>query len=243
MQSVEEHQEIPKEKVVVKPVKGRKKRHRGRKPAAGRRGEPKELTRGDFGSGKKLAAVCRKMTPRATVAWGKRNVLRKIVTQGNCGPRKRLTAAGIRTTPCAKVARGREHGLQRQGKDDIVPQTQKQQKEGEGLWKDPECNSGIRDRGLREQLRGRMRISDQCGGQPPCLKKEKTTTNGIRGCSAGQRSHLGSEGTLNRNLYEIFIGRIAKQVVVTPSGLQKIRKLTLWRGRPLLNEKRVRVRE
>jgi hypothetical protein len=91
-----------------------------------------------------LAAACKKITCCATVAWHKRNVLRKIVTQGNCGPRKRLTATGIRMTRCAKVARGREHGLQRQGKDDIAPKTQKQQKE-EGLWKGPECNSGIRD--------------------------------------------------------------------------------------------------
>jgi hypothetical protein len=44
MQSVEEHQEIPKENSVVKPVKEWKKRHRDRKPAAGRRGEPNELT-------------------------------------------------------------------------------------------------------------------------------------------------------------------------------------------------------
>jgi hypothetical protein len=163
MQPMGEHQEIPKEKVIVKPVKGRKKRHRGRKSAAGRRGEPKELT------------------------------------QGNCGPRKRLTASGIRTTPCAKVARGREHGLQRQGKDDIIPKTQEQQKEeGEGLWKGLECNSGIRDRVLREQLRDRLRISDQCGRQPSYLRKEKTTTNGISGCSADERSHLGSEGTPTR---------------------------------------------
>jgi hypothetical protein len=35
MQSVEEHLEIPKEDAIVKPVKGRKKRHRDRKPAAG----------------------------------------------------------------------------------------------------------------------------------------------------------------------------------------------------------------
>jgi hypothetical protein len=77
-----------------------------------------------------------------------------------------------------------------------------------------------------------MRISDKCGRQPPYLRKEKTTTNGIEGCSAGQRSHLGSEGTLNKNLYEIFRGKVAKQVVVTPSWLQRIRKWTLWRGRP-----------
>jgi hypothetical protein len=58
MESEEKPQEAPKQDAIVKPVKGRKKRHRGRKPAAGRRGEPKELTRSDYGSGKKLAAAC-----------------------------------------------------------------------------------------------------------------------------------------------------------------------------------------
>jgi hypothetical protein len=80
-----------------------------------------------------------------------------------------------------------------------------------------------------------MRISDLCGGQPPYLRKERTTTNVIGGWRAGQRSHLGSEGTLNKNLYEIFRGRIAKIVVGTPSGLRRIRNWTLWRGRPLRN--------
>jgi hypothetical protein len=109
---------VPKEKAVVKPVKGRKKRLRSRKPAAERCGEPKELTRGDFESGKKLAAACRKVSSCATVAWHNRNLLRKIGTQENCGPHKEFAAARIRTTHCAKVSRGREHGLQRQGKDE-----------------------------------------------------------------------------------------------------------------------------
>jgi hypothetical protein len=65
----EEHQVALNEDAVVKPVKGRKKRHRGRKPAAGRREEPKELTRRDCGSGKKLVAACRKVSSCATVAW------------------------------------------------------------------------------------------------------------------------------------------------------------------------------
>jgi seryl-tRNA synthetase len=61
MQSVAEHQVAFKEDAVVKPVKGQKKRHRGTKPAAGQCGDPKELTRSDCGSGKKLAAACRKV--------------------------------------------------------------------------------------------------------------------------------------------------------------------------------------
>jgi hypothetical protein len=88
MQSVAEHQVTPKEDAVVKPYKGRKKRHRGRKPAAGRRGEPKEMTRGDCGSGRNLAAACRKVSSTcATVAWRKRKLLRKTGTRENYGPR------------------------------------------------------------------------------------------------------------------------------------------------------------
>jgi hypothetical protein len=44
MYSVSEHEEVTKEDAIVKPVKGRKKQHRGQKLAAGQCGEPKELT-------------------------------------------------------------------------------------------------------------------------------------------------------------------------------------------------------
>jgi hypothetical protein len=98
MQSMEEHQEIPKEEAIVKPVKGRKKRHRSRKPAAGRCGEPKELTQSDCGSGKKLVAACRKVSSCATVAWHRRTTIRRI------GTGKLWTAVGIKTTHHAEVA-------------------------------------------------------------------------------------------------------------------------------------------
>jgi hypothetical protein len=222
MQSTENHQEIPKGEAAVIPVKGWKKQRRARKPAAGRRGEPNELTRSDCGSGKHLAAACRKVSRCATVAWRKRNVVRRIVIQENYGPRSTLTAAGIMTTRCAKVARGREHGLQRQGKDDIAPITHKQRKEeGKGLWKGPECNSGIRDRGLREQLQGTMGIRDLCGRGPLYLRN-KGTTSGIN--------------------KRAIVLEIAKRVVVTPSWFRKIRKWTLWRGRLPPKRKKSHVR-
>jgi hypothetical protein len=62
-----EHQEVPEEDAVVKPVKGWKKRHRGWNLAAGRHGEPKELTQEDCRSGRKLAAACRKVSFHARV--------------------------------------------------------------------------------------------------------------------------------------------------------------------------------
>jgi hypothetical protein len=81
MKSESEHRKVPKEDAVGKPVKGPKKRHRGRKLAAGRHGEPKELTRGDCGYGRKLAATCRKVSRRARVAWRKRNIVRNKWTR------------------------------------------------------------------------------------------------------------------------------------------------------------------
>jgi hypothetical protein len=98
MQSAEEHQEFTKNDATVIPVKGRKKRHRNRKSAAGRRGEPNELTQGDCGSGKKSAAACRKVSRRAKVAWRKRNLFRTVQTQSICGLRKRLVVTGKRMT-------------------------------------------------------------------------------------------------------------------------------------------------
>jgi hypothetical protein len=78
MQSVEEHQEVPRENAIVKSVKGRKKRRRGRKSTAGRRGEPKKLTRGNCGSRRKLAVACRKVSRHATVSWRKGNSFGKM---------------------------------------------------------------------------------------------------------------------------------------------------------------------
>jgi hypothetical protein len=101
MQSAEEHQDVPREDAAVKPVRGQKRQHGGWKQAAGRHEEPKELTRGDCGSRKKLAAACRKASCRATVAWRKRNVFRKSWTHGNCGLRKEVTAAGKKVIRCA----------------------------------------------------------------------------------------------------------------------------------------------
>jgi hypothetical protein len=123
MQSVAEHQEIPREDAAVMPVRGLRKQRRGRKQAAGRREEPKELNRGICGSREKLAAACRKVSRRATVAWRKRNILRKSWMQRNCGLRKEVTAAGIKITRCAG------HRRKGQNKNDVDRETQEGQKE------------------------------------------------------------------------------------------------------------------
>jgi hypothetical protein len=181
MRSVAEHQVALKEHAVVKVVKGRKKRHRCRKPAAGRRGRSKEITRSDCGSGNRLAAACRKVSSCATVAWHRKNAVRNIGTQENCGPGKEFAAAIIRTTRCAKVARGREHGLQRQRNDDIAPRTRKRRTEENRRVKGPECKNGVRYRGLRQQFQGKTGIKDPRTRWQLRLKKERTTTNGIEG--------------------------------------------------------------
>jgi hypothetical protein len=79
LEAVAVHRRVPVEDVILKPVGGRKKRHGGRHVAAGRRGEPKELTRGDCGSRRKLTAACRMVSRRARVAWDRRNIVREYI--------------------------------------------------------------------------------------------------------------------------------------------------------------------
>jgi hypothetical protein len=138
MQSVAEHQEVPREDASVMPVRGLRKQRRGRKQAAGRREEPKKLNRGICRSWEKLAAACRKVSRRATVAWRKRNILRKFWTQRNCGLRKEVTAAGIKITRCAG------HRRKGQNKDDVERETRKGRTEENRRLKGPQCKTGIK---------------------------------------------------------------------------------------------------
>jgi hypothetical protein len=82
MQSVEEHQEIPKGEAAVMPVGEPRKRHRVCN----------------------LAVACRKVSRRAKVAWRKRKLDRRIQTQRKYGAKKRLTVTGRKTTSHATVA-------------------------------------------------------------------------------------------------------------------------------------------
>jgi hypothetical protein len=89
IESETDHREVPKEDAVVKPVAGLRKRHRGWNLAAGRRGEPKELNRGDCGSRRKLAAACRKVSRRARIARNQRGVARRDCIRTNVKQRIR----------------------------------------------------------------------------------------------------------------------------------------------------------
>jgi hypothetical protein len=75
VESDTEHQEVSKEYAAVVTVKAASKQHRDRHLAAGRSGKPKELTRGDCGSRRKLAAAYMKVSRRARMAWRKRNIV------------------------------------------------------------------------------------------------------------------------------------------------------------------------
>jgi hypothetical protein len=216
LDSESEHREVPNEDAVVKPVRGRKKRHRGRKQAEGRRGEPEELTRGDCGFRKKLAAACRKVSRHATVAWRKRNIFRISWTQAICGPRQEL-AAGRNMTRRAGVAR-REGNLVREysTRDNIAPKTRRGRTEENRRWKGQGCEKGIRSRDIVEPLH---------------LRKGRKTVNSNGGLSRRQHPRLESMG----NSIKVFGKTIALQFGKLADGstvvLRKMRNWTLWRGR------------
>jgi hypothetical protein len=212
MQSAEEHQEIPNEDASVMPVGEPRKWLRVQNLAAERRLKRKKRTRGNRGSRRKSAFARRKVIRHAGVAWRKRVVVRKYWTQENYGPLRELTSAGKRMTHSAKVTRGKEHGLQRIVKDNIASRTQRGRTSRTRRFVGPECNSGIRDRDLRQQLRGKTGIKNARRRWPLRLKSERTT-------SEFGRKALGLE--------------FVKREDAMSSGLRKIRKWTLWRGKPL----------
>jgi hypothetical protein len=205
MQFAEEHQDISSEDVVVGPVKGLKKRRRGRKQTVRRRREHKKLNRGNYGSREKLAAAWRKVSRRATVAWLKRNLFRSG-TQEFCGQRKELTAAGIRKVPCAQVVRGKRRS-------------------DEGLSVEQGTrNNKTRNKFARRTRKGRML------GRGQTMRRE--ATNGTRNRDFKEQLRFGKLRK-TRWVYRTTIGmKIVKQVVGTSSGLRRIRQWALCRDRP-----------
>jgi hypothetical protein len=130
-------------------------------------------------------------------------------TQGDGGSRKKLAAARRGMTRRVVPAR-------RKGRGHKGPAVEKRGRKGQ------ECNNGIRNRGARRQLR---------------LRKERTTGNGISGRSRRQELRLGSVKTLYEALGQTLELVVVKGAVGISGGLWKVSDWTLWRGRPLPNER------
>jgi hypothetical protein len=231
MQPVGEHQDVPREDTAVMSIRGLRKRRRVQKLTAERRLKPKEGTRGFCGSRRRVTVAGRRTSRHVTVACLKRKLFRRSGTQEHYGSQRLFAATSRGMALCAGVAQRGGHDDKRHSQVNVGQEIKKRQKDGKRMRKHPEWNRGLRDVGLSQQLQGRKQIKVLGIRLPLCLKN-KRTTNGIKGWSAGQRSYLGKGGTLRMNLYEIFGGKIAKQVVGDSRMLQRIRKWTLWRGRP-----------
>jgi hypothetical protein len=90
----------------------------------------------------------------------------------------------------------------------VAEETLKGRTEENRRWKSSECNNGIRDRDIKQQLPGSKRIKDLGDRRSLCSRKEITTTNEIDGWISGQNSHMGTGGTRKKTLYEVFRGKI-----------------------------------
>jgi hypothetical protein len=151
----------------------------------------------------KLAAVCRKVSHHAAVAWRKRNIFRKLTTQGNWVSRDEF-AADRNMTSCAGVTRR---------KVDFVK------------------NYSTRVNADQETWKGRTRIKDIGGRRPLCQKENFPTKDAIGGCRLGQQSHLGGRRT-RKKTYEMVSVKIPKQIVGSSVSIGQDKDWTLWRGRP-----------
>jgi hypothetical protein len=79
-------------------------------------------------------------------------------------------------------------------------------------WKDPECNNGIRDQGIKQKLQGSKWIKDLGSRLLLYLRNKRT-------CSWPYRKTTDSM-------------KIVRQKAWSYATLRKIRNWTLWRGWP-----------
>jgi hypothetical protein len=85
-------------------------------------------------------------------------------------------AAGRKMMRRAGVAWRKENFVRRHStKNNVEQETRKGRTEENRRRKGPECNNGIRDRGLRQQLRGSKRLKDPYIRRNLRLKIERTT--------------------------------------------------------------------
>jgi hypothetical protein len=84
---------------------------------------------------------------------------------------------------------------------------------------------------LEKWQEGREGIKDIGGRCSLYLRKGRTTADSIRGWSSGQRSPLGSGGTLMKIVHESVSVQIAKQKARSYTASRKIKDWTFWRGR------------
>jgi hypothetical protein len=112
LQSVGEHQEVPKGEAAVMPVGRLRKRRRDQNLVTGRCQKPKGRIQASFESRKRLTVACRKMTRRARVACRKRNIARKDCARANVVQEiRRGRTFGKRRQPkpeCSKGIRSRD---------------------------------------------------------------------------------------------------------------------------------------
>jgi hypothetical protein len=134
MESGVEHQDVPKEDAVVKPVRGRKKQHRGPTASCWATREAKETDPRRLWIRGMLVAACRKVSHHAAVTWHRRNVFRNIRTQGNRGPQQELGTAGIMMTRHTGVAWCKGHGCKKQIKEVVGNETQEGQIDKKRRW-------------------------------------------------------------------------------------------------------------
>jgi hypothetical protein len=133
--------------------------------------------------------------------------------QANCESRRRLTVAGKKMTHHATVAWSKRNVFRRIG---------------------TQGNCGPRSKltaaGLKMTHHATVAWPREKFVRKDCTINQTEQETSKRRNDEKRRQQL--RPRIEKMLYEIFRGRIAKQVVRTPNGLQKIRKWTLWRGQP-----------
>jgi hypothetical protein len=144
-------------------------------------------------------------------------------SQSCCESTKRVTVAGKMTSRRAKVARLMRDIARRECTvDNVVSRNQRGRTCKMRPWIGLECNNGTRGRGLNQKLQGRSRIKDP---------------------DAKLQLHLRIEQTSDGIDVKIFRLENEKRTTESFMVLRKMKKWTLWKGRPPPKWKKLQIKK
>jgi hypothetical protein len=163
--------------------------------------------------------------------------------RASCEPRRRLTVASKKITRCATVAWRKRNIFRKivtQGncgpRSKLTAAGIKMTRHAGVAWPKENIVTKDRARNQAEQETQKRRKEEKEG-----LWKFQECNSDIRDQCRRRPLRLRNKGTTSGIYKRAIVLKIAKQVVVTPSWLRKLRKLTLWRGQPPPKRKKSRV--
>jgi hypothetical protein len=221
------------------PVQGLKKRHRGRKSTAERRGEQKKGTRGYYESRGKVTVAGKRTSCHARVAWCKRNLMRRHGNQEYCESWRIFSACRKVFCHAAVVWRKRKL-FRRTGTQEIYGRRKELAIAGirtthcaQVVRRKVRSHEGTSIEQGRRKYQTKNKFARGTSKSRTHRRRQRATQQGNnRTRKRNPKKHSKRTGTVIQTFGKTMGLKFSERVSRSTVGLRRIRTRTLWRDRP-----------